>query len=239
MLKQLKNYLTWHTLWYFAKHPKSPKNLFVMMQDFLSIIRSQNAKEASSAFSLPLEVTQRFLAELYEAPFLKNTVTWIGLRATGKEWLYLVVRILRPSVVLETGVASGCSSAIILLALNKNKHGHLHSIDIVDTTSTGAKIGWLIPESLKKRWTFHKGKSLDIMPTLLSNLKQVNIFLHDSDHSYSNMMDEFKLVWPYLTPGGVLLADDIDRHNAFFDFCFSIGVKPMWRNKQFGIIRKL
>lgn len=43
--------------------------------------------------------------------------------------VYSLIRSLKPSVVLETGVANGFSSAYILEALNRNNHGHLFSID--------------------------------------------------------------------------------------------------------------
>src|SRR5665213_1629896 len=45
-------------------------------------------------------------------------------------FLYLLVRLRRPSLVVETGVANGISSTSILLALAKNGHGRLVSIDV-------------------------------------------------------------------------------------------------------------
>jgi hypothetical protein len=44
--------------------------------------------------------------------------------------LYVAVRTLQPRVVVETGVASGWSSAHILRALEANGAGVLHSIDL-------------------------------------------------------------------------------------------------------------
>ena len=40
--------------------------------------------------------------------------------------LYLVVRHIKPNLFIETGVASGKSSALILLALHHNKKGKLY-----------------------------------------------------------------------------------------------------------------
>jgi hypothetical protein len=45
--------------------------------------------------------------------------------------LYALIRAMRPSVVVEFGVASGCSSKHILKALVKNKKGKLYSYDPV------------------------------------------------------------------------------------------------------------
>ena len=46
--------------------------------------------------------------------------------------LYALVRTIRPAIVVETGVANGFSSEVILHALAANGHGELHSIDISD-----------------------------------------------------------------------------------------------------------
>ena len=44
--------------------------------------------------------------------------------------LYTLSRSIKPGIVVETGVASGISSAYILRALDKNNHGKLFSIDL-------------------------------------------------------------------------------------------------------------
>jgi hypothetical protein len=44
--------------------------------------------------------------------------------------LYVLIRALKPKIVLETGVASGVSTLFMLQALNHNTHGTLYSIDL-------------------------------------------------------------------------------------------------------------
>lgn len=44
------------------------------------------------------------------------------------------------------------------------------------------------------------------------------IFFHDSDHSYENMRFEFQWAWNYLKVN-LIISDDIDGNNAFYDFC--------------------
>ena len=46
------------------------------------------------------------------------------------EHLYVMVRILNPATVVETGAAAGVSSAFILKALHDNNRGTLYSIDL-------------------------------------------------------------------------------------------------------------
>lgn len=163
--------------------------------------------------------------------------------------IYAMIRALKPDTVLETGVASGLSSSCILLALDKNKKGELYSIDLPweeDSESfawatmipKGCVSGWLIPDKLRYRWILKLGRSCDVMPSLLTELKGVDIFLHDSDHSYECMIFEYEKAWPYIRQGGVLLSHDIELNNAFADFSSNLNVKAFnWRG-SFGWIVK-
>ena len=64
-------------------------------------------------------------------------------------------------------------------------------------------------------WTLIYGKTEVKLLTLLENLKQVDIFLHDSEHSYANMKFEFSSVLNYMKEGSLLLADDATSNSAF------------------------
>jgi hypothetical protein len=50
------------------------------------------------------------------------------------------------------------------------------------------------------------------------------IFFHDSDHSYENMLFEFNWAWENLK-AEVIISDDIDGNDAFYDFCESHQIK--------------
>ncbi|MGP3998627.1 class I SAM-dependent methyltransferase [Streptomyces sp. 8N706] len=68
------------------------------------------------------------------------------------EITYLLLRELRPEVVVEIGTFYGWSTMWILSALRDNGTGHLHSFDIVDNVVRN------VPEELSaQRWTFTKG----------------------------------------------------------------------------------
>lgn len=127
--------------------------------------------------------------------------------------LYLVCRVIRPSFVVETGVHYGMSSAFILQALHMNGDGELHSIDL-PTPGTDDFIGALIPDDLKVRWHLHRGASRRELPSLLVD-RTLDLFVHDSMHTYWNMRHEFALAWQHLRPGGVLISDDIEGNQAF------------------------
>lgn len=162
------------------------------------------------------------------------------LENTGANWgdvrfhslsLYVIVRVIKPEIVVETGVASGKSSALILLALGHNKKGKLISIDLPNKkgnilkdgakTSTGEyKTGWLVPEYLRNRWDLRLGDSLKILPELVKKIDKIDIFLHDSLHTYSHVKKELAIATKKMDKNGIVLCDNIDlgAGKAFNEF---------------------
>lgn len=157
--------------------------------------------------------TRRLLAEIRpEDPF---SPTWAADSLLAR-CCYLACRLLRPGVVVETGVAYGVSSSFLLKALKENGHGSLHSIDLPPLRRDYERFwGVAVPGAMKGRWILHRGSSARTLPGLLRRLGTVDLFLHDSLHTRRNMRREFETVWPYLRTGGLLLADDVERNRAF------------------------
>jgi hypothetical protein len=128
---------------------------------------------------------------------------------------YLMCRLVRPALVVETGVAHGVTSAFILQALAENRHGTLHSIDLPPLESDlEQSVGRFVPDRLRERWHLHVGSSRRELPRVVAG-KPVDLFLHDSVHTYRTMTWEFATVWSQLRSGGVLLSDDVQNNNAF------------------------
>jgi hypothetical protein len=141
---------------------------------------------------------------------------------------YVLCRVTRPTTVLETGVAYGVTSAFILKALEVNGCGCLHSVDLPPLGPDADQfVGILIPKPLRHRWRLHRGASKRVLPSLLPRLKQVDVFVHDSLHTYRNMKWEFDMVTPYLAPGAIVIADDIDGNRAFNDWVVKVR-PPFW-----------
>ena len=129
---------------------------------------------------------------------------------------YVLCRLIGPSVVVETGVAYGVSSAFILRALEKNGHGALYSVDLPPPRRRYERFwGVAVPDGLRGRWRLHRGTSASVLPRLLKEIPTVDLFVHDSLHTHRNMLREFDTVWPNLGDGAVLLADDVERNRAF------------------------
>lgn len=141
---------------------------------------------------------------------------------------YLICRALQPSSVVETGVAYGMSTSYLLQALEANGHGRLASIDLPPLgDEEGRWVGALVPRELAGRWTLHRGASRALLPGILQASGTIDMFIHDSLHTYRTMLWEFELAWRYLAPGGVLLADDIGFNQAFERFVAR--VKPKYK----------
>jgi predicted O-methyltransferase YrrM len=163
-------------------------------------------------------------------------------RVTGRDGydeglrLYRLLRELRPEVAVETGVCNGVSTAFVLLALEDNGTGHLHSIDLPEVAGEeyekgtfwdgkggavippGKEPGWMVPPGLRERWDLVLGRSQDQLPALLDRVGEIDFFMHDSEHSYECMSFEFRTAWEALREGGVLVADDVNVNQAWDEF---------------------
>lgn len=174
---------------------------------------------------------------------------------------YVLVRELKPAYFIETGVLHGITSSFILSAISENMSGQLISIDYPsyyetgpvnkdgfnDTLPPGKEPGWVIPEQDRKYWKLFLGNSLDVLPSVFRSIDAIDIFLHDSEHTYETMSGEFNLAWEKIRKGGILICDNIDTNASFYDFCRKVDREPALfpeacpesgGNIRFGLIRK-
>ncbi|MCI4318388.1 MAG: class I SAM-dependent methyltransferase, partial [Thermoplasmata archaeon] len=177
------------------------------------------------------DIAERVEADLSGA----FTAEEIGRRATGgfpelkEAVLHALVRRVRPSRVVATGVAQGISSYFLLSALEENGYGELHSIDFpqrdpagsVDASSAirdrvyvpkGRSTGWLVPAKLRPRWQLTEGRAEEWLPRQAGG---ADVFFHDSLHTVAHMRLEYEWALDHLSDGGVLVSDDIHWNNAF------------------------
>jgi hypothetical protein len=155
----------------------------------------------------------------------RGTSTFGGVSEFDFMNLYILVRLIGPKEVIETGVAAGVSSTAILLALHKNREGKLHSIDLPPeqvvgrTLSDGMRYdkafvggltpGWIVPQELRDRWQLILGDVKEVLPPLLTQIQAIDMFFHDDLHTPDHMLWEFNLVWPFLNEKGALISDDL------------------------------
>jgi len=148
-----------------------------------------------------------------------------SINLDSRKFLYYIIRILKPKNIVETGVAYGTSSAYILKALQDNGSGTLHSIDSVFRPwQSEEMIGSIIPENLKTKWNLVLGKSSNELQNLFDTF-DVDIFIHDSLHTYKNMKFEFNIALEKINENGLIISDDVLGNDAFFDFTMEKNLK--------------
>ncbi len=122
-----------------------------------------------------------------------------------------------------------------------NKIGTLYSIDIADGSHLpqSKTVGWMVPDWLSPRWKFQVGDSKIMLPILLKELNQVDIFIHDSLHTQEHMMFEFQQAYPYVKPKGLILSDDAVWNSAIVEFAKSVKAEQMGIVRGLGILKKI
>jgi predicted O-methyltransferase YrrM len=192
-----------------------------------------------------------FYQELNER-YLKFRGERLSERSDWLEILYVYLRIARPKVMVETGVFDGLSTSFFLRAFIANGEGVLISVDLPAVNAMpastdqmmftrlppGQQPGWLIPDSLRDRHRLYLGDSKDLLPKVLREYPQIDVFLHDSLHTFDHMLFEFGAAWPALRSGGCLLTDDVNWNRSFGTFARKHGLQWMRFRYKLGAIVK-
>lgn len=178
---------------------------------------------------------ENYVADLthrYQAHYIPG---WVNLNVAL--FLYWLVRQNQPKTIVQTGVCNGFSSAFIALALVKNGNGgKLYAIDlpaIFDpkdpnwtmknsiygvVVPTSKSPGWMIPDAYRDCLKLQLGDAKQLLPSLVNHLDSIDMFYHDSDHTYHHMLFEFQEVRRKLSAGSLVVADDIAWNASLWDF---------------------
>jgi len=205
--------------------------------DIFKVIGSSNLSE----FLHELEDDKLFLDSMNSMIkindiFIKRDFKDIYEFSVYRNFLYCLIRDLKPKVIVETGVLHGLTSAWLLKALEDNNHGELISVDLprrdwdkyfkgIDFGDGGEAEfeieeetpGWVVPENLKSRWKLYLGPTSEHLPGICQRLDNIDLFIHDSDHSYDTMKLECELIQKYHSDA-VIVIDDYYANNYAFDF---------------------
>ena len=178
---------------------------------------------------------ENYVAELgrkYKAHYQPG---WVNL--DDALFLYWLVRQLKPKKIVQCGVCNGLSASFMMLALAKNgPDGTLSVIDLppvfnpndpdwmVEGTVYGVVIpegkttGWMVPDAYRDRFEVWNGDAKDLLPKMVDKVDAIDMFYHDSDHTYDHMTFEFREAKRKLTPGGLVVGDDISWNASVWDF---------------------
>jgi predicted O-methyltransferase YrrM len=178
------------------------------------------------------------IREKYEAHYAAG---WVNL--DDALFLYWLVRKLNPKIIVQTGVCNGLSTAFMMLGLAKNgPQGSLHAIDLPPVFNPnepgwtvkgkvygvvipeGESSGWIVPDAYRNRFEVWNGDAKALLPKMIDQVEAVDLFYHDSDHTYDHMMFEFREAKRKLTPGGLVVGDDVSWNASVWDFADQYGV---------------
>jgi predicted O-methyltransferase YrrM len=205
-----------------------------------TLVEAASVPYAAQVFERRSRVEQ-YLNELdrkYHAHYLPG---WVNLE--DALFLYWLVRQAKPRTIVQTGVCNGLSVAFMMLGLAKNgPDGMLHVIDLPpvfdprDAAWTvegkvygvvipeGKTSGWLVPDAYRNRFEVWNGDAKDLLPEMVDRVDSIDIFYHDSDHTYNHMMFEFHQAKRKLNKGGLVVGDDVSWNASLWDFADEFGV---------------
>jgi len=150
--------------------------------------------------------------------------------------MYVLCRLVKPELVVQTGVRFGSFDAHISAALNKNKKGKMYSIDLNEQYE-GFKCGYLIREKDRGRWELVVGDAKDKLSRLMSQLDSVDLFIHDSTHTKKHMRWEFEEAYENINASGFMASHDVLKNDVFRLFAKEKDMQWI-RIRNLGIARK-
>lgn len=119
------------------------------------------------------------------------------------QYLYALVRALRPRVCVELGTFHGCSATHILSALERNEEGHLHC---ADNRHDGIETGRLIPDTLRSRLNIHDFTAYEYLRNLED--ASVDFIFEDALHDPIGTRNIWLEAQRVIRPGGVVISHD-------------------------------
>jgi hypothetical protein len=173
---------------------------------------------------------EAYLAEPVHDPVLSARLhestrgRWLWTKrspAFGKRlgW-YALARVIRPTLIVETGVHDGLGSLLLLRALQRNlEEGHMGRLVSFDVNP---RAGWLVGQDAL--WDLRIQSSRVGLPRVFQELGQAGMFIYDGWHSYEDERADLELAAEHLDPRGVLLSDDAQVTHALADVCRDRGL---------------
>ena len=159
----------------------------------------------------------QFKKDFYPMIFYDSVEREVG------HFYYAIVKMLKPSTVLETGVSRGYSTTCVASALSELAHdGHIYAIDPADYPHI-----W--PDSLKEYITWIPKRSQDSLSEV--NTHNFDMLIIDSLHDYETCVWEVINFEPLLKPGGIMIMHD----SLCFDGVGAV-VSQLMKNPRFEVI---
>jgi predicted O-methyltransferase YrrM len=126
---------------------------------------------------------------------------------------YAFARVIKPKVIVETGVEKGLGACILTSALLKNAEegykGFYYGTDI------NPEAGYLLRGKYAETGKILYGDSIESLKKLDAT---IDLFINDSDHSAGYEQNEYNAIEGKLSPDAVLLGDNSHLTDKLFLF---------------------
>ena len=131
---------------------------------------------------------------------------------------YVLVRILKPEVVIESGVHNGVGTCLLSAAVMRNKaegyKGNVYAVDIAP------EAGKLVQPPYDDIADVVIQDSLDYLRAFK---KPIDLFIHDSDHSTLHEQQEYDIIEEKLSERSVIISDNAHHTDVLPDFAVKTG----------------
>jgi hypothetical protein len=196
----------------------TPENLLYLAHT-LSVVTGCSVELAQTYIREIRE--DRELAQYVEGQALSSKFRGVTDRrvAYGRRigW-YAMVRILKPKVVIETGVDKGLGAVVLCAALLRNQAegsaGAYYGTDIVPTA------GWMLKAPYNEVGQLLIGDSVESLRGFQS---PIDLFVNDSDHSADYEALEYETIVGKLSPKAVILGDNAHVTSKLAEFSLKQG----------------
>lgn len=154
-------------------------------------------------FSDSIQVIEDLVKNSSEINRLSNW-RYPGLSKIEGVLLYIMTRLLKPEIIVESGTWMGTSTSYLAQGCHDNKKGRVVTVDQQED------VGYGVPDDLLPHIEFHK--KIDIqnaLPEICNRENKIDMFFHDSINSYPLLCWEVNEIIPFFNKNGLIIVHDV------------------------------
>jgi hypothetical protein len=131
---------------------------------------------------------------------------------------YAFARVIKPKVIIETGIDKGLGSILLCAALLRNREegfpGKYYGTDI------NPAAGYILSGKYKETGEILYGDSIESLKKLAG---EIELFINDSDHSTDYEYQEYQTIKSLINPKTIILGDNSHCSDKLAVFSFETG----------------
>ena len=190
------------------------KNQLELIKVYQVIFKNSNFEQIKS-YVQELEDDQDIRNHIRESTNKSNLNNFADFKIEFSRRLgwYLCVRLLKPKILVETGVDKGLGSVVLIRALMRNKEegfpGYYYGTDI------NPEAGYLLNGDYNKYGEILYGDSIETLNKLIND---IDLFINDSDHSAEYEYREYLAIKNKLSKRAIILGDNSHSTDKLVNF---------------------